>query len=135
MSTPVKRSVIDQDEYVGRFVAVDSVEVRARVAGYLDRVYFTDGQLVKNGDLLFTIDKRPYQAALEQAQANLGQAQANLAFAEADLVRGSQLVKERTITEQIFDQRTQAKRVAEASVAAPDGRGAAGDARPRIHRN
>jgi multidrug efflux system membrane fusion protein len=118
VAKPAKRVVVDEDEYVGRFVAVDSVEVRARVAGYLDRVYFTDGQLVKNGDLLFTIDKRPYQAALEQAQANLGQAQANLAFAEADLVRGSQLVKERTITEQTFDQRTQAKRVAEATVAA-----------------
>jgi multidrug efflux system membrane fusion protein len=118
VSLPVKRSVIDQDEYVGRFVAVDSVEVRARVSGYLDRIHFTDGQLVKQGDLLFTIDKRPFQTTLDQAKANLQQAQANLAFTEADLARGAQLVKERTITEQTFDQRTQAKRVAEASVAA-----------------
>jgi RND family efflux transporter MFP subunit len=118
VAKPAKRVVVDEDEYVGRFVAVDSVEIRARVAGYLDRIYFTDGQLVKKGDLLFTIDKRPYQTALEQAQANLGQAQANLAFTEADLTRGAQLVKERTITEQTFDQRTQAKRVAEATVAA-----------------
>jgi RND family efflux transporter MFP subunit len=118
VAVPIKRTVIDQDEYVGRFVAVDSVEVRARVSGYLDRIHFTDGQLVKQGDLLFTIDKRPFQTTLDQAKGNLQQAQANLAFTEADLARGAQLVKERTITEQTFDQRTQAKRVAEASVAA-----------------
>jgi RND family efflux transporter MFP subunit len=118
VATPVKRSVVDQDEYVGRFVAVDSVEIRARVSGYLDRIHFTDGQMVKQGDLLFTIDRRPFQTTLDQAKGNLQQAQANLAFAEADLARGAQLVRERTITEQTFDQRTQAKRVAEASVAA-----------------
>jgi RND family efflux transporter MFP subunit len=120
VAKPAKRVVVDQDEYVGRFVAIDSVEIRARVSGYLDRVHFTDGQIVKQGDLLFTIDKRPFQAALDQAKANLAQARANLAFAETDLVRGAQLVKDRTITEQTFDQRTQAKRVAEASVAAQE---------------
>src|SRR5215831_14543806 len=118
VASPVKRVVIDEDEYVGRFVPIDSVEVRARVSGYLDRVHFTDGQMVKQGDLLFTIDRRPFQTTLDQAKGNLQQAQANLAFAEADLARGAQLVRERTITEQTFDQRTQAKRVAEASVAA-----------------
>ena len=120
VAKPVKRVVVDQDEYVGRFVAIDSVEVRARVSGYLDRIHFTDGQMVKQGDLLFTVDKRPFQAALDQAKANLAQARANLAFAESDLVRGAQLVKDRTITEQTFDQRTQTKRVAEASVAAQE---------------
>jgi len=115
-----KRVVIDYDEYVGRFVAVDSVEIRARVSGYLDRIDFTDGQMVKQGDLLFTLDKRPYQSALDQVRANLAQARANLAFAEADLARGAQLVRERTITEQTFDQRTQTKRVAEASVQAQE---------------
>jgi RND family efflux transporter MFP subunit len=118
VASPIKRTVIDQDEYVGRFVPIDSVEIRARVSGYLDRIHFTDGQMVKQGDLLFTIDKRPFQTALDQAKGNLQQAQANLAFTEADLARAAQLVRERTITEQTFDQRTQAKRVAEASVAA-----------------
>ncbi len=118
VANPVKRTVIDQDEYVGRFVAVDSVEIRAHVSGYLDKVNFEDGQTVKQGDPLFTIDKRPFQAALDQATANLAQAKANLAFADADLARGQALVKEKTITEQTFDQRTQAKRVAEASVQA-----------------
>jgi RND family efflux transporter MFP subunit len=120
VANPVKRVIIDQDEYVGRFVAVDSVEIRARVSGYLDRIDFTDGQTVKQGDLLFTIDKRPFQTTLDQAKANLAQARANLAFAEADLARGAQLVRERTITEQTFDQRTQVKRVAEASVQAQE---------------
>jgi RND family efflux transporter MFP subunit len=120
VANPVKRSVVDQDEYVGRFVAVDSVEIRARVSGYLDRIDFTDGQTVKRGDLLFTVDKRPFQTALDQAKANLAQSRANLAFTEADLNRGAALVKERTITEQSFDQRTQAKRVAEASVQAQE---------------
>jgi len=120
VAKPVQRTIIDQDEYVGRFVAVDSVEVRARVSGYLDRIHFEDGQLVKQGDLLFTIDKRPFQASLDQAKANLAQAKANLAFTEADLARGQQLVRDKTITEQTFDQRTQAKRVAEASVQAQD---------------
>ena len=120
VANPVKRTVVDQDEYVGRFVAVDSVEVRARVSGYLDKVHFEDGQIVKQGDLLFTIDKRPFQASLDQARANLAQAKANQAFAESDLARGQQLVRERTITEQTFDQRTQAKRVADASVQAQE---------------
>src|SRR5260370_20743211 len=120
VTKPVQRTIIDQDEYVGRFVAVDSVEVRARVSGYLDRVHFEDGQLVKQGDLLFTIDKRPFQTSLDQAKANLAQARANLAFTDADLARAQQLVTNKTITEQTFEQRTQAKRVAEASVAAQE---------------
>jgi RND family efflux transporter MFP subunit len=120
VANPVRRTIVDQDEYVGRFVAIESVEIRARVPGYLDRIDFADGQLVRQGDLLFTVDKRPFQTTLEQAQANLAQARANLAFTEADLNRGAALVKERTITEQTFDQRTQAKRVAEASVQAQE---------------
>lgn len=118
VANPVKRVIVDHDEYVGRFVAVDAVEIRARVSGYLDKIHFTDGQAVNQGDLLFTIDRRPFQTALDQARANLAQAKANLAFTESDLGRAQQLVRDRTITEQTFDQRTQAKRVAEASVAA-----------------
>src|SRR5947199_507641 len=120
VAKPVKQTVTDYDEYVGRFVAVDMVEVRARVSGYLDKVHFTDGQIVKQGDLLFSIERRPFEATLAQARASLAQARANLAFASSDLARASQLVRDRTITEQTFDQRTQAKRVAEASVAAQE---------------
>ncbi|MDT3687744.1 MAG: efflux RND transporter periplasmic adaptor subunit [Pseudorhodoplanes sp.] len=120
VAEPVKRSIVDYDEYVGRFVAVNSVEIRARVSGYLDKVHFTDGQLVKEGDLLFTIDKRPFQTALDQAKANMQRARADLAFAESDLERASQLVRDKTITQQAYDQRTQVKRVAEAGVLAQE---------------
>ena len=118
VANPVKRKINDFDEYVGRFVAIDSVEVRARVSGYLEKVHFTDGQNVKEGDLLFTIDKRPFQNALDQSRAQLAQAKANLAFAESDHIRGQQLVRDKTITEQTFEQRLQVKRTAEASVQA-----------------
>jgi multidrug efflux system membrane fusion protein len=120
VAKPVQRSIVDQDEYVGRFVAVDMVEVRARLSGYLNQIHFQDGQMVKQGDLLFTIDRRPFQIALDQARANLELAKANLAFAGSDLARGQELVRNKTITEQTFDQRTQAKRVAEASVTAQE---------------
>lgn len=120
VSQPIKRNIVDQDEYVGRFVAVDSVEIRARVSGYLDKIAFTDGQMVKEGELLFTIDKRPFQTALDQAKANLQRAKADLAFAEGDLERAASLVRDKTITQQVFDQRTQVKRVAEAGVAAQE---------------
>ena len=118
VAKPAVRAVTDLDEYVGRFVAIDSVEVRARVSGYLDKVHFRDGQLVKQGELLFTIDKRPFENTVAQARANLAQARANLAFAESDLERGRQLVRDRTISEQVFQQRTQAFGSAQASVAA-----------------
>jgi len=116
VAKPIKRTIVDHDEYVGRFAAVNSVEVRARVSGYLESVHFKDGQRVKQGELLFTIDKRTFQNALEQARANLAQARSNLRFAESDLSRGQQLVKEKTITEQSFEQRAQAARNAQAAV-------------------
>jgi RND family efflux transporter MFP subunit len=116
VATPIKRTLSDFDEYVGRFVAVDSVEVRARVSGYLDSVHFKDGQVVKKGDLLFTIDKRSFQNAADQARAALTQAKSNLAFTKSDLERGQSLVTQKTITEQTFEQRSQAFRNAQASV-------------------
>ena len=119
-ANPSKRTVVDQDEYVGRFVAVDSVEVRARLSGYLSGIHFQDGQMVKQGDLLFTVDRRPFQIALDQARANLELARANQAFTESDLARGQELLRNKTITEQTFEQRTQAKRVADASVTAQE---------------
>src|SRR4029079_7286915 len=118
VAEPVKRTVFDYDEYVGRFVAVDSVEIRARVSGYLDKIHFTDGQMVKQGDLLFTIDQRPFENALAQTRANLKQAQSNVAFTSSDFQRAQQLVRDKTITEQTYDQRAQAYRNAQASLSA-----------------
>jgi len=118
IAKPTSKMIAEQDEYVGRFFAVESVEVRARVPGYLEAIHFQDGQMVKAGDPLFTIDRRPFQIALAQAQASLAQARATLAFAESDLARAQGLAIGTVITQQTFDQRTQAKRIAEASVAA-----------------
>jgi RND family efflux transporter MFP subunit len=101
-------------------VAVSSVDIRSRLSGYLAEIHFIDGQMVKKGDLLFTIDRRPFQIVLEQMRANLAQSRANLAFAKADLERGQSLLQNKTITEQVYDQRTQAKNVAEAAVAAQE---------------
>jgi RND family efflux transporter MFP subunit len=120
VAQPLKKKVPNEEEFVGRFVAVDAVEVRARVSGYLEAIHFRDGQLVKAGDLLFTIDRRPFQTALEQAHATLDQAKANLAFTESDLERARSLVLGTTITQQTYDQRVQAKRVAQANVKAQE---------------
>jgi RND family efflux transporter MFP subunit len=120
VAKPVTRTIVDQDEYVGRFLAVDAVEVRTRVAGTLEAVHFKDGQIVKKGDLLFTIDRRPFENTVAQARANLLLARSNLTFAETDLARAQQLVRDKAIAEQVFDQRAQTKRNAEASVAASE---------------
>src|SRR5690606_31294317 len=112
VALPVKRTVTDRDEYVGRFVAIDSVEIRARVSGYLDAVQFTDGEIVKKGAPLFKIDQRPFTAALDQARADLARAKAQLDLANADLVRAQDLIERKTISEAIYEQRIQAKRAA-----------------------
>src|SRR4030095_3434687 len=120
VAKPLKRTIGDKDEYVGRFVPVDVVEMRARVSGYLDQIHFTDGQIVKQGDLLFTIDKRPFQNTLDQARANLETAKSNVVFTQADLTRGQPLLRDRTISEQIFAQRSRALRHPQSAVAASE---------------
>lgn len=108
VAKPVVKDIAEYDEYVGRFEAMDSVEVRARVSGYLERVAFTDGAVVNRGDLLFVIDRRPYKAALDQASATVASAQARLTFAQSDLERALSLQKTGNIAEQLVDQRRQA---------------------------
>src|SRR6476646_4952802 len=79
---PVVKEIVEFDDFIGRFAAVDEVDIRARVSGYVDKIHFVDGSIVTAGDLLFTIDQRPYQAALDEAQAALASAQARLDFAQ-----------------------------------------------------
>lgn len=105
VAQPLAHEVTEWDEYTGRIEAVESVDVKARVDGYLDKVWFRDGDRVKKGDLLFTIDPRPYRAALEQAEAALEQARAKLARARNDRERGERLQKSRAISEEEFDAR------------------------------
>src|ERR1700676_4098345 len=100
VAKPVTRQIAAQDKYVSPLAAVESVEVRARVSGYLAAIHFQDGQIVRKGDLLFTIDRRPFETSLAQAQASLEQAKANLAFADADLKRAQNVAVGAVITQQ-----------------------------------
>jgi multidrug efflux system membrane fusion protein len=116
VAKPVVRQIVEQDQYTGRFEPIDFVEVRARVTGYLEKINFTDGQTVKKGDLLFVIDRRPYKAALEQAQAALASAKARQSFSQTDLERAQTLSRSGNISEQVTDQRRQASQTAQADV-------------------
>src|SRR5437667_12521073 len=93
VSRPVEREVTDYADYTGRTAAVDSVEVRAHVWGYLQQVNFKEGALVKKGDVLFELDPRPYEAALNQANAKVAQDEAQLKYDEAEYQRNVNLVR------------------------------------------
>lgn len=116
IANPVEKTVVEWDEYTGRFDAVDTVEVRARISGVLNEVKFTDGAIVKKGDLLFVIDPRPFQRILDRDRASLQGAKVQVEFSQKDLERARPLVANNTISQQVFDQRTQAVRAAEANV-------------------
>ncbi|MEL0105919.1 MAG: efflux RND transporter periplasmic adaptor subunit [Rhodospirillaceae bacterium] len=109
IANPVVREIIEWDEYTGRFRAIDYVEVRARVSGYLEKIHFKDGQLIQKGDLLFTIDQRPFELAREQAQADLQQANTRLVLAEKELKRAGQLLRKGHVSQSVFDQRLQTR--------------------------
>lgn len=107
VAKPIVKEIVEYDDFTGRFEAVDAVEVRARVTGFLEQVPFRDGSVVNKGDLLFVIDKRPYQATLDQAEATLISAQARFSFAENDQERAEALRKTGNISDQLLDQRRQ----------------------------
>jgi RND family efflux transporter MFP subunit len=118
VATPLTQDVVDWDEYVGRFEAIETVEVRPRASGYLQGVYFRDGQFVRKGQLLFTVDPRQAQAALSQAIAQLAQAQATLANARTELARSTTLAASNAASKEEVEARTAAVRSGEAGVAA-----------------
>jgi RND family efflux transporter MFP subunit len=103
VATPLRMNVIDWDDYEGQFVAVDSVDVRPRVSGYLVGIGFKDGDYVKQGQRLFTIDARPYEAALDQAKGQEARAQATLVNAKAQAARGQTLLAAHAISQQSYD--------------------------------
>ncbi len=105
VAVPVTKRISTWDEYSGRFVAVASVEVRPRVSGFINQVHFRDGQIVKAGDQLFTIDPRPFLIAVESAQADIARTKAQVDLAENEVERARPLVKSGTVTERDFDQR------------------------------
>ena len=116
VSEPVAKRVTQWDEYSGRFEAVDSVEVRARVSGFIDKIDFRDGQIVKVGDPLFTIDKRPYEIAVDVADADVARNKAQVDLAELQVDRGASLIASRTITEAEQDSRKSTLAVARAQL-------------------
>jgi RND family efflux transporter MFP subunit len=118
VSVPLVQDLVDWDEYVGRFEAIQSVDVRPRASGYLQGIHFRDGQTVRKGELLFTIDSRPAQAAVAQAVAQLAQAQATLANAQTQYARSEKLVQERAASQEELEQRRADLRSGSAQVAA-----------------
>ena len=107
VATPIQKEIVEWDEFTGQFAAVDYVEIRARVSGYLDEIHFTDGQIVNKGDLLFVIDPRPYQIALDSAKAQLGEASARLDLATRQLARAASLRKSDYVAASTYDERAQ----------------------------
>jgi RND family efflux transporter MFP subunit len=120
VARPLVRQITDWDEYTGRLAAVDSVEVRARVSGYLQSVHFDDGAIVEKGDLLFVIDPRPYRAVLHRTKAQAGQAEARLQLAHDERVRAERLFKSRAISEEELNARIATERTAAARLKAAE---------------
>lgn len=116
VSFPLTMRLTEWDEYTGRFEATDTVDIRARVDGYLDSIHFRDGAIVKRGDLLFVIDPRPYEAVLEGARADVVRAQTRLELAETDFTRGEALFAIKGISQEEQDRRTQTRKEAEAAL-------------------
>ncbi len=105
VANPVVKPIVEDDEFVGRFEAANAVDVRSRVSGYLEEVYFTDGSMVKQGDVLFKIDQRLFRVALRQAEAEVENAQASYSFAQEQLNRAEQLVTNGNIAQSTVDER------------------------------
>jgi RND family efflux transporter MFP subunit len=117
VARPVVREIVEQDEFTGRFEAVRAVEIRARVGGFLESVHFRDGAIVREGDLLFVIDRRPFQASLAQAEANLAAARTRLDLARVELDRAERLRTTGVAPERQLDERRQQMQSAQAEVA------------------
>jgi membrane fusion protein, multidrug efflux system len=113
---PIEREVVEWDEYTGRLESPETVEIRARVSGYLDEVHFKEGKEVKKGDLLFTIDRRPYQAEFDRANADHQRAESQAELAKNDAERAKRLIATKAISEEDFDTKTRTYASAQAAV-------------------
>jgi len=115
-----ERDISEWDEYTGRLEAVETVEIRPQVSGYLQEVKFAEGKEVKKGDLLFQIDPRPFQAELNRVLAQVEQARTALELAQADQARADKLVATRAMSQEEYDQRLATQRTAAASLKAAE---------------
>lgn len=118
VASALEREVTEWDEFTGRIEAVESVEVRPRVTGYIESVNFSEGSTVRKGDLLFVIDPRPYRAELSKAEAELARAVARSELAASDAARSKSLVDIKAVSREEYDTRVNASREATANVAA-----------------
>ena len=116
VQTAVEKEVTEWDEFTGRIDAVESVEIRPRVSGYITEIHFKAGALVEKGDLLFVIDPRPYQADLDRAVANVEQTQAQVKLAQIDFTRTQALRQKNVVSPEEFDQKAASLQQAEAGV-------------------
>jgi RND family efflux transporter MFP subunit len=116
VSQPLQHEIVEHDEFTGQFAAVDYVELRARVSGYLQEIHFEDGQLVKKGDLLFLIDPRPYEIQLASAKAQVDQANATIDYAQREVSRAEVLRQKDFVAQSTYDQRLQSLRSGTASL-------------------
>jgi len=116
VAKPVVKDVMEWDEFVGRYDAVESVEIRARVGGYLQSIHFRDGAMVNKGDLLFVIDPRPFKATVDDMTASVASAEARLELASAELRRIEPLVRSSAAPERQLDERRQQFRSARADL-------------------
>src|SRR5215510_1529524 len=121
VAQPTKRTVTDWDEFTGRFEAMEEVQIRARVGGFVDSIQFKDGDFVKPGDLLYVIDSRPFEAVAPQADGQLADARAKAELARRELERALTLVTTSAVSESIVDQRRQTLQAAHASEMQAEG--------------
>jgi RND family efflux transporter MFP subunit len=121
VAQPVKRTVTDWDEFTGRFEAVEEVQVRARVGGFVTSVEFRDGAIVHAGDLLYVIDSRPFEAVALQADGQLSDARAKAELAKRELDRALTLVQSSAVSESVVDQRRQTLQAAHAAEMQAEG--------------
>ena len=105
VATPVNKKIVEDDEFVGRFEAVNEVDLRARIGGYLDTIHFVDGTKVEEGDLLFTIYQRPFLTSLRQAESSVKANEASFNFAQQQLERAEQLLNRGNISRSVVDER------------------------------
>jgi multidrug efflux system membrane fusion protein len=116
VAAAVERRITEYDEFSGRLEAIDKVDVRPRVAGYIESIHFTPGAMVKRGDTLFVIDPKPFEAEVARAEAALAAARARLALATSELARAQRLLDERAIAQREYEERNNAQREAQAAL-------------------
>jgi len=120
VATVIEKQVNDWDEFTGRLEAIDKVEIRPRVSGYIERIAFREGSEVNKGDLLFEIDARPFRAELDRVEAELARAKSQSELAQSQLRRSEQLLQQNFISQQAYDDRVSASREAAANMKAAE---------------